>query len=63
MAQKQDLIPARPLVEKGEQGDIILGKEREKSQLSFTPQILEAADSSSKKEVHSKKTKNKHKKN
>ncbi len=62
MAQKQDLIPARSLVEKGAQGDIILGKESKKSQLSFTPQILEAADSSSKKEVHSKKTKNKHKK-
>jgi len=31
MAQKQDLITARPLVQKGEQGDIILGKERKKS--------------------------------
>ena len=51
MAQKQDLIPARSLVEKGEQGDIILGKESKKSQLSFTPRILEAADSSSKNEV------------
>jgi len=57
MAQKQDFIPARSLVEKGALGDIILGKKRKKSQLSFTPQILEAADSSSKNEVHSKKDK------
>ena len=54
MAQKQDSIPARSLVENGAQGDIILGKESKKSQLSAAPQILQAADSSSKKEVHSK---------
>jgi hypothetical protein len=62
MAQKQDLVPARSLAEKGAQGDIILGRERKKNQLSFKPQILEAADSSRKNEVNSKKTKNKHKK-
>ena len=59
MAQKQDSIPARLLAEKGAQGDIILGKENKKGQLSATPQILQVEDSSRKKEVPSKKAKNK----
>jgi hypothetical protein len=63
MAQKQDSIPARSLVEKGAQGDIILGIENKKGQLSATPQTLQVEDPSRKKEVHSKRQKNKHKKN
>ena len=59
MAQKQDSVPARSLAEKGAQGDIILGKENKKSQLLDPPQILQVGDSSGKREVHSKKAKNK----
>lgn len=55
MAQKQDTFPARSLVEKGAQGDLILGNEHKKGQLSTGPQILPARDSSRKKETHSKK--------
>ena len=55
MAQKS--TPARSLAEKGAQGDIILGKENKKGQLSATPQILRAGDPSPKKEAHSKKIK------
>ncbi len=62
MAQKQDPVPARPLAEKGAQGDIILGKENKKSQLLDPSQILQVGDSSRKEEVHSKKAKNKNKK-
>ena len=51
MAQKQDPIPVRSLVEKGAQGDIILGKEHKKDQLSTRPQILPAGDSSRKKKL------------
>lgn len=49
MAQRQDSIPARSLAEKGAQGDIILGKENKKGQLSAAPQALQAGDSSYKK--------------
>ncbi len=51
MAQKQDPVPARPLAEKGAQGDIILGKEYKKSQLLNAPQILQIGDSSQKKSI------------
>ena len=61
MAQKQDSVPARSLAEKGAQGDIILGKENKKSQLSAAPQLLQVGDSSGKKEIHTKKAKNKNK--
>jgi hypothetical protein len=61
MAQKQDSVPARSLAEKGAQGDIILGKENKKGQLSATSQILKVEDPSRKKEVPSKKAKNKKK--
>ena len=59
MAQKQDSVPARSLAEKGAQGDIILGKENKKSQLLDPPQILQVGNSSGKREVRSKKAKNK----
>ena len=61
MAQKQDSIPARSLAEKGAQGDIILGKENKKSQLSAAPQILQVGDSSGKKEVLQKRQRTKQK--
>lgn len=54
MAQKQDSIPARSLIEKGTQGDIILGQEGKKRQLSAKPAMLNPADSSQKKKIHSK---------
>ena len=57
VAQRQDSVPVRPLVEKGGQGDILLGKETKKAQLSAGPQILSAADSTQKKEIRSKKKK------
>jgi hypothetical protein len=63
MAQKQDSIPARSLAEKGSHGDVLLGKEHKKAQLSAAPQMLNAADSSQKKDIHSKLKKNKPKKN
>lgn len=63
MAQKQDSIPARSLAEKGSQGDVLLGNEHKKAQLSTAPQMLSAADSSQKKDIHSKKKRNRHKKN
>jgi len=62
MAQNQDSIPVKSLVEKGARGDIILGKENQKNQLVATPEMLKA-DSSQKKEIHSKKKGAKHKKN
>ena len=58
MAQKKESIPAKPLAEKGAHGDIILGKENQKNQLTATAEMLNA-DTSKKKEIHSKK---KHKK-
>ena len=57
--QAQKSTPARLLAEKGTQGDIILGKENKKGQLSATPQILQPGDPLRKKEAHSKKIKNK----
>ena len=59
MAQKQASIPARSLTEKGAQGDIILGQEGKQRQLSAKPAMLNPADSSQKKKIHSK-AKNKH---
>jgi hypothetical protein len=58
MAQKQDSVPARSLAEKGAQGDIILEKKTKKVNFD-PPQILQVGDSSGKREVHSKKAKNK----
>jgi hypothetical protein len=55
VAQKQDSVPVKPLVEKGGQGDILLGKETKKAQLSAAPQILNAADPSQKKNIRPKK--------
>ena len=62
MAQKQDSVAVKSLVEKGSQGDILLGNENKKNQLSGAPQILNITDSSQKKDIHSKKKKQKHKK-
>jgi hypothetical protein len=63
MAQKQDSVPVRSLAEKGGQGDILLAKETKKHQLSASPQMLNAADSSQNKDIHSKKKKQSTKKN
>jgi len=60
IAQKQDSIPVRPLVEKGSQGDVLLGNENRKARLSAVPQMLNAIDSSQK-DIHSQKKKTKHK--
>jgi len=57
MAQKQDSASAKSLIEKGTLGDIILGKENKKSQLSATPPMLKASDSSQKKDSQPKKKK------
>jgi hypothetical protein len=43
-AQSIDIATAKKLVEKGAQGDIILGKEYRQKQLSTTPQQLQNAD-------------------
>lgn len=61
IAQKQDSIPVRPLVEKGSQGDVLLGNENKKARLSAVPQMLNAVDPSQEKAIHSKKKKTKHK--
>ncbi len=63
MAQKKDSIPVRSLVEKGSYGDVILGNQNKKARLSATPQMLNAADISQKKDIQVKKKENKHKKN
>lgn len=60
MAQKEDSIPAKPLIEKGAQGDILIGKENQKSQLSAAPQMLNT-NAACKKDVGAKKKKAKHK--
>jgi len=58
MAQRQDSVPVRSLAEKGSQGDILLGKEAKRDQLSAPPQMLNAADSSQKKDIQSKNKRN-----
>ena len=60
IAQKQDSIPVRPLVEKGAQGDVLVGNENKKARLSAVPQMLNAIDSSQK-DIHSQKKKSKQK--
>ena len=62
IAQKQDSVAVKSLVEKGSQGDILLGNENKKGQLSAAPQMLNITDSSQKKNIHSKKKKVKSKK-
>jgi hypothetical protein len=54
MGQKPDSVPVRSLTEKGAKGDIILGQESKRSQLSAQPEMLNPADSSQKKKIHSK---------
>jgi len=49
----------RPLVEKGSQGDVLLGNENRKARLSAVPQMLNAVDPSQEKAIHSKKKKSK----
>jgi hypothetical protein len=51
MAQSKDSVPARPLIEKGTSGDLILGKENKKKQLNASPQLLPTNDSIRKKET------------
>ena len=58
MGQKQYSVPARSLAEKGALGDIHLGNETRKDKLLDTPQRLQAADTSPRKDMHSKKRKN-----
>ena len=45
MAQAKDSAPAKKVVEKGAQGDIILGKQNKKDQLNASPQQLQQKDS------------------
>jgi hypothetical protein len=54
MAQKQDSVPVRSLAEKAAKGDVILGQENKKKQLSATSSMLNAIDSIQSKESHSK---------
>ena len=54
IAQRQDPVRVRSLAEKAAQGDVILGQENKKKQLSAEPPILNAADSFQRKESHSK---------
>jgi hypothetical protein len=48
MAQSKDSVPARKLVESGTKGDLIIGDEKRKSQLTGSPQFLRQKDSSNK---------------
>jgi hypothetical protein len=46
MAQSRDTIPtAKQIIEKGTEGDIILGKENRKKQLKASAQFMQATDS------------------
>jgi len=45
MAQAQGSAPAKRVVEKGAQGDIILGKQNKKNQLNASPQQRQQKDS------------------
>ena len=45
MAQGKDSIPVKKVVEKGANGDVILGKQNQKNQLGVAPQLLEQKDS------------------
>jgi hypothetical protein len=45
MAQAKDSAPAKKVVEKGAQGDIILGRKNKKNQLNASPQQLQQKDS------------------
>ncbi len=45
MGQSKDSLPAKPLIEKGATGDLIIGKENKKKQLSKSPQFLQQTDS------------------
>jgi hypothetical protein len=49
LAQKQGSVPVKTLTEKGAQGDIILGQESKKKQLTAAPLLLNATDSSQQK--------------
>ena len=62
MAQSKDSVPARKVAENGAKGDIILGKQNKKDQLSASPQLLKQKDSLHKQvstEPKKKKPKNK----
>ena len=48
MAQLKDSVPARKAVENGTKGDLIIGKENKKSQLTSSPQLLRQKDSANK---------------
>ena len=45
IAQAKDSVPARKVAEKGAQGDIIIGKQNKKNQLSASPELLQQKDS------------------
>jgi len=62
LAQKQDSIPVRSLVERGAQGDVLLGKETRKAQLTSTPRGLQIPGSACEKKIYAKKKKAKPKK-
>ena len=59
MAQSKDLDPAKKVAESGATGDIILGKQNKKTQLSVSPQRFTQKDSLHKEaSIQSKKKKN-----
>lgn len=63
LAQSKDSVPAKKVIEQGTKGDIILGNENKKKQLSASPQLLQQRDSASKAGyTHPKKKKCKNKK-
>jgi hypothetical protein len=45
MAQRQDKIAVKPIIEKGSKGDLIIGNKHKQQQLRKSPEILAQPDS------------------
>ena len=62
MAQVKDSVPAKKLAEQGSKGDLILGKQNKRNQLTASPQMLQQKDSLQKEaSIQQKKKKSKNK--
>ncbi|HET9826502.1 MAG TPA: hypothetical protein VFP87_14280 [Chitinophagaceae bacterium] len=48
LAQSKDTVPAKKIIEQGTKGDIIVGNENKKKQLTAAPQVLRQRDSTQK---------------
>lgn len=44
MAQQKDSLPAKPVIEKGTKGDIIVGKKIKQKHLTDRPELLQKTD-------------------